>query len=292
MSAGFRLAALAALLVAQHASFAAPIGVADDFEDETVGTFPNGWLDVGALNPDAPNPPLPSSLVVSTTDAFGNPTQALSLVDAVAESQGIYRVVPQSSRYTSRADVRIDRYAGIGQDATTVSDWAIEVGVNRRVGATDFAYLPSVGVFASTLTQGWRLYVTTENVYVDLDLGAGAAPGTWYTVEVDLDVFAATVRSLILDTATGNVLVDVTTLLPDFGPWDAVVDGVFDVEGFFDGELTGTGPGTLVVIDNVDQSVVPVAEPGTLAVLVLGLAGVGFASRRRVSTAGRGVRLR
>ena len=188
---------------------------------------------------------------MATTDAFGNPTQALSLVDAVAESQGIYRVVPQSSRYTSRTDVRIDRYAGIGQDATTVSDWAIEVGVNRQVGTRDLAYVPSVGVFASTLTQGWRLYVV-----------------------------AATVRSLILDTATGDVLSDVTTLLSAFGPWDTTVDGVFDVEGFFDGELTGSDAGNLVMIDNVDQSVVPVGEPAPLAMLVLGLVGVGLGRRR------------
>jgi PEP-CTERM motif len=286
MSGGIRLIACAALLVASPASIAAAIGVADDFEDEIPGTFPGGWLDVGALNPDPPNPPLPSAIVVATTDALGNPTQALALVDAVAESQGIYRVVPQSVRYTSRADVRIDRYADAGQDATTVSDWAIEVGVNRRVGTTDLAFVPSVGVFASTLTEGWRLYVTTENVYVDLDLGVAATLGTWYTVEVDLDVVAATVRSLILETASGNVLADVTTLLSAFGPWDATVDGVFDVEGFFDGELTGSDAGNLVVIDNVDQSVVPVTEPASLALLALGLAGLGWVRRRRCSAAG------
>lgn len=283
MSGGIRLIACAALLVAAPASFAAPIGVADDFEDEIVGTFPNGWLDVGALNPDPPNPPLPSAIVVATTDALGNPTQALALVDAVAESQGIYRVVPQSVRYTSRADVRIDRYADLGQDATTVSDWAIEIGVNRRDGTTDLAFVPSVGVFASTLTEGWRLYVITENVYVDLDLGVAATLGTWYTVEVDLDVVAATVRSLILETSSGNVLADVTTLLSDFGLWDTSVDGVFDVEGFFDGELTGSRSGNLVVIDNVDQSVVPVTEPASLALLALGLAGLGRVRRRRES---------
>jgi MYXO-CTERM domain-containing protein len=186
-------------------------------------------------------------------------------------------------RYTSRADVRIDRYADLGTDAVTTSDWAIEVGVNRRVGTTDLAFVPSVGVYASTLTQGWRLYVVTENLDVDLDLGAAATLGTWYTVEVDLDVVAGTVRSLVLDAASGNVLADVTTLLSAFGPWDATVDGVFDVEGFFDGELTGSQSGNLVLIDNIDQTVVPVTEPAPFALLALGLAALRRARQRRGS---------
>src|SRR5205823_5360568 len=106
----------------------------------TVGTFPTGWLDIGAVNPDPPNPPLPSALVVNTTDAFGNPTKALSLVDAIAQSQGIYRVVPLSSVYTSKVDVRIDRYGSVTPDTSTTSDWAMEVGVNRLDGTTDPAF--------------------------------------------------------------------------------------------------------------------------------------------------------
>src|SRR5947209_17825812 len=102
--------AISAAMLWSVSALAAPIASSDNFESDTAGTFPTGWLDIGAVNPDPPNPPLPSALVVNTTDAFGNPTKALSLVDAIAQSQGIYRVVPLSSVYTSKVDVRIDRY--------------------------------------------------------------------------------------------------------------------------------------------------------------------------------------
>src|SRR5215813_6907476 len=102
------LPALAALglAVTVSAAQAGPIGTSENFETQTLGAFPTGWLDVAAIDPTPPNPPLPSAIVVSTTDAHGNPTRALATNDFIAPSQGIYRIVPHSSVYTSKADIR------------------------------------------------------------------------------------------------------------------------------------------------------------------------------------------
>jgi hypothetical protein len=274
------LAAVFALVSATSAK-AGLIGTSEDFESQTVGTFPTGWLDVGAVNPNPPNPPLPSATVVNTTNAFGNPTKALAIKDAVAQSQGIYRNVPLSSLYTSRADVRIDRYGGTTNFTTTVSDWPMAVGINKLVGTTDLAFAPAIEVYASTLTQGWRLFVSTPNLNGDIDLGVPALVGKWYTVEVDVDVLAATARSFIKDTLSGTVLVNQFTSLTGLGAWNPAVDGAFDIEGFLDGELSDVTVAGLAVVDNIDQTVRTVPEPASLAVFGVGLAAFGAVRRRR-----------
>jgi hypothetical protein len=64
---------------------AAPVGIADNFEGNAAGSFPAGWSDIGLVSPGTT--PNPSVVVVSTTDAFGNPTKALAPVPAIAPSQ-------------------------------------------------------------------------------------------------------------------------------------------------------------------------------------------------------------
>jgi len=147
------LTALAALFLTTMEARAVPISFFDDFEGETVGAFPSKWLDIGLVEPNAPNPPIPSALVVQTTDAFGNPTKALATVDALAQSQGIYRNIPLSSRYISNADVRIDRFSN--NSVNTVQDWAMAVGINRFVNdpVLDPAFTPSAQIYASSFDQ-------------------------------------------------------------------------------------------------------------------------------------------
>ena len=283
---------LALLLLTTREAPAVPISFFDDFEGETVGAFPSKWLDIGLVEPNAPNPPNPSAVVVQTTDAFGNPTKALATIDAIAESQGIYRNIPLSARYISNADVRIDRFSE--NSVATVQDWAMAVGINRFVNdpLVDPAFTPSAQIYASSFDQHWRLYLVTENMGVDLDYGIFAELGTWYRVGIDLDVNLGTIASRIVKISTGDVLVDrvdslnVLDALDGFdqgGAWDPTVDGIFDAEGFFDGELSGD-TAALAVVDNVDQEVVPVPEPSGVVLLSFGLftwAGIARRSRRR-----------
>src|SRR5215472_7437925 len=99
-----------ALSLAPRAANCAPIGASDDFSGDAIGSFPAGWLDVATVDPASPAPK-PSALVVGTTDAHGSPIHALGTLPAIAPSQGIYRVVPLSSAYSSKADVRVDRFS-------------------------------------------------------------------------------------------------------------------------------------------------------------------------------------
>ena len=263
------------------AAVSAPIGLFDDFEGDALGLFPPGWLGIAAVDPAPPNPALPSAVVVTTTDAFGNPTKALALNDERASSQGIYRQVPLSATYTSKADVRIDRYGDTNTFTGTSSDWPIAVGINGLQGTTDPAFIPSIQVYASTLTQAWRFYGSTANTFADVPLAVAAPVGQWFTVELDVDIFGATARSRVTDTLTSALLVDQIFPLALFGAWDPLVDGAFNIEGFFDGELTGTTTAGMAVVDNIDQTVNPVPEPGTVALFSIGLLGLGVLRSRR-----------
>ena len=66
------------------------------------------------------------------------------------------------------------------------------------------------------------------------------------------------------------------TSLSAFGAWDPAIDGVFNIESFWDGELSAKTTAGLWVIDNID---VPVPEPATMLLLLSALA-VGAAVRR------------
>jgi hypothetical protein len=71
---------------------ATPVGSVETFEGNAVGSFPSGWSDVAAVDPD-PIAPKPSAVVVSATNAFGNQTKSLAPVPTIGGNQGIYRVL-------------------------------------------------------------------------------------------------------------------------------------------------------------------------------------------------------
>ena len=226
-------------------------------------------------------------LCYATTNAFGNPTKTLATLPGFALSQGIYRSIAPSNSYSMSVDVRVDRFSDFDPNADPVAcgcplgavtfDWPMQVGFGQLQGTLDPAKVPTVGLFVGAESQSWRLIAATANTFGDPDLGVPVTLGTWYGLQLDLDVLAGTLHSRTTDVATGSTLLDTVTSLLQFGAWDPAVDGQFNIESFLDGELSATTTPGLAVVDNIN---VPIPEPATLVLLASALAA-GVAVRRR-----------
>jgi hypothetical protein len=278
MSGFSKTVILAALAVCSAISGnSAQAVVTDNFESYTVGTFPSPlWQDVGTVLPDPPIPPIPSAFVTATTDAFGAPTQALSTVGDLASAKGIYTPVPVSSSYALGADVRVDRYSD--NPAFPTSDWAMQLTF-AQVGVSGFAGTPQAGIYASSLTEGWRLFLISSNggPFADIDLLAPANLSTWYHLDLNLDATTGTFHSVISDAATSALLSDQTNVISGWAPDNAL----FDSFAFFGGELSDNRIGNIGIVDNINVTTNPIPEPASMALLGLGLAGLAIIRRRR-----------
>ncbi|HTY17811.1 MAG TPA: PEP-CTERM sorting domain-containing protein [Myxococcota bacterium] len=259
------------------AALAAPARAAsifDDFESYAPGSFPSPtWSDVRSVA--LPNAPLPSAQVIATTDAFGHPTQALQTLDAVSPSEGIYTSIDPADQHDLAGDVRVDRYGTLGPGASPSSDWPAMLGLSDIIAGSDVCCFPTpqLGIYASTQTQGWRLYaIDAAGNATDIDLGAAAAVGTWYHVDLDVDALTGSVTSRVVDIATGTLVIDRTDVIPGWTATD------FDAIAFFDGELSEPDVAGLGSLDNVSYAAVP--EPGTLSLVSLGLVAASLAWRR------------
>jgi hypothetical protein len=281
--------ALVALVVACLGTPAASSPFVDDFESSPLGALPTGWNDVASVDPTS-TVPKPSAVVVSTTDAFGNPTRAvatlpktLGTLPSTGISQGIYRGIGSANLYSTSMDVRIDRFSdhtdfdcGCDPAYSATFDWPVLIGFAQSNGTLDLAFVPQVVLLASAWEQNWQLFVYTANVSALFDLGAPITLGTWYGAQIDLDVAGGTVRSRITDSASGSVLADVVTVLP--AAWDPLVDGVFDIANYYGGELTAVQTSGLATIDNIRLNEIP--EPSTILLLVSALAALTVATGR------------
>jgi hypothetical protein len=246
--------------------------VADDFETYSPGSFPSPhWLDAGTVAPGSPAPPIPSVTIVSTTNGFGRPTRAVSLVDAIAATpQGIYRTIPVSSPYTLDVDFRIDRFSNGGD--TTFQEWAFQAGFLVNDG-TSFDTATQVGVYASSVSNDFRLYAINGDQY-DETLDAIPTLGTWYHLDFSIDVTTGEATTRIVEIATETVLVERTDSITGWDPELAL----FDAVAFFDGDQEGGDVSNLSVWDNV---VVVVPEPGSALLLAAALAAAHAVARRR-----------
>lgn len=238
------LALLLFLSITQVSAFGATIS--DDFESDAVGSFPSGWLDVGEVDPGSTAPD-PSATVVLTTDAFGNPTNALSIPDAFAASQGIYQTIPVSRFVNISVDIRVDRFSD-NQDAWPPSDWPIDITLSQLQGQKDLAHVPSMGVYTSSATQSWHGFIFgTDGTRFLPDFGLDVNLSTWYHVKLALDTVKGTMNTKITDIAAGTLLLD----RDDTTPGWTEQDGLFDAIAFFDGEISAENFTNLVVIDNI-----------------------------------------
>jgi hypothetical protein len=266
---------LLVLAACSAAALAGATGIVDDFESYAPGAFPGPpWLDVATFDPQPPFSTLPSAHIVTTTDAFGNPTQAMAVRDENALVSGIYYQVPVSSTYSLAADLRVDRFSN--NAVNPASDWAMQLTF-AQVSSNLYA-TPQAGIYASSLTGGWRLFLidSTFTVFADQDLFLPVTLGLWYRVEFELDALSGAWHTVIGDVATGTTLIDVSGV---FAGWTAG-SGLFDSVAFFDGDPSGT-IATLAYVDNVNVVSSPLPEPSSLTLIGAGVVLLGWARRRR-----------
>lgn len=255
-----------ASLLAIAAQPANATSVADNFESYAAGAFPSpAWLDAGAFDPLPPVATLPSATVEVTTDAFGNPTQALSMSDQIALLSGIYQFVPLSRIYSLAADIRVDRFS----DGTVGIPTDFAPQLTFANAQENFYITPQAGIYASSLSQGWRLFLIGESgIAADIDLGLTATLGQWYRVSFALDNVDGSYRAIITDAASGTTLVDQSGV---FAGWSPGVDGQYDAVAFIEGEGSSDATiGHLAFVDNIGVTATP--APAGLALVGLGAA--------------------
>lgn len=122
-----------------------------------------------------------------------------------------------------------------------------------------------------TLTQ--TITVPTSGFY---SIGFSSyAPANGFA-NVNDAVFTGKIAGVTL--VSGNVSAQPVTAWQNFSGTTSLTPGTYQVEFSF---LTSAFPAKDLVIDRVYVTAVPVPEPGSLAMMLAGLAGVGFVARRR-----------
>jgi hypothetical protein len=247
----------------------------DNFESYAAGTFPAAnWIDSATVAPENGPPPNPSCSVGVTTDAFGQPTQALHLDPSwVGTASGIYRSVDTLEQYSLAMDVRTDVFApGAQQDG---SDWPWMLGVSKYAADRHAGAWNSLMIYGTDLNQDFRDYAISASYgEEDLPLGVAEAAGVWYRVQLDVDATSGALRNRIWRISDGALLLDATVVASGWTP----ADGLFDSVTINQGERSASGSADAWV-DNISITATP--EPASGLALAATAALLGL--RRRAA---------
>ncbi len=263
--------------------------VSDDFESSPVGFFPSAkWQDAAGPDFSPPNsaypqPPLPSALVVNTTDAFGNPTRAVQIVEGLGSSKGLYAVDGIPVLKTLQADVRVLQYSN--GDPNTVRPY-LDSPVSLGFFKADPADSPFVNLYLDSGSHTWHLGYTGNNaIGPDVDDyslgGPQALINVWYTASLSWDTVGHSFTAQVFDTATGLTLVSATINLGA----QALPDD-FNATMLWAGEASATlpptpGGATLANISQFDNiNTAPVPEPASALMWGAGVALLVVKRRR------------
>ncbi|MHC4137623.1 MAG: hypothetical protein ACYS0K_21975 [Planctomycetota bacterium] len=227
----------------------------ESFETYPTGTFPAApWQDVGLIDPTPPNPPNPSATVEEATDASGQQTQVLDMAEAIAMTQGAYRIVGQSSYFLVAADVRVDQWADAPPNGNPAGDWPVAIGLALISGQSqDLAFLPDTSIYVSSVTHDWRVYsLGVAGAFSAFSLDTPATLGKWYRVQMELDTVTGELRTKIWDLDDDILLSDQTNFLAEWTP----ADGLYDAITISEGELSeGLTQANRAVVDNLHAQV-------------------------------------
>ena len=259
----FSILAASVLAFATSTSSAATL-IMDDFEGDILGAFPTarGWSDVGQVKGAGVDVPKQrSATVVSTTDAFDQPTQAVSMPEAFATSQGIFQSIASTPFIGISADVRVDRYA-TRTTGRPAYDFAWGIGL-VQIGSRDFYFSPYYGTFAAAKTQtAWSLVYRFSAGRDDFELGGPPlATGTWYNVNLGLDLSAGAVSVVITDIAANSQVLNAARTVPQWRGLAA--EPPFNAVAFSEDEGTAHEQTNLTLFDNiiVADTAVPITLP-------------------------------
>ncbi len=216
--------------------------VTDDFESHPVGAFPGGeWHDISDRVVDAPAV-TPTMLVVETTDAHGNPTNAVQTNQAPG-TNGLYQYVsPETSIHHLRMNVRVDSMHSAN------AGWPVSMGYSRYLGEGDVNANPQALIYVWT-GRVWNLFLALGDGRPALDLrihGPQLVVGRWYTLTLDVDVQTGVFDARVFDAVTGDLLNSRTHTYPG---WDPEVDSFTSITVFDGGDVNSPLQGQSTIDD-------------------------------------------
>lgn len=246
--------------------------IVDNFESYQLGTVPGGVWEDARHYVNGSTHTGDSVDIIQTTDAFGNPTRAVQIVDHLGTSGGLVSRVEHTHIQHLEVDVRFDQFAD-----GNVPNWMGAVGFYQENDGADLNSLPQAMVWASRNGR-FRLFVhnTDEQGSSAETYGLGNSRwslDTWYRISLEADTINGSFNVQIVDLASGNLLLNATREVND---WDPTF-GQYNLVSMNDGEY-GDPLGSIANMasfDNVNYT----PTPGSV-ILMLG-GGVMLTRRQR-----------